>query len=225
MSNWKLSRPVAVLILLGVGLTLIGYFSPWVPHRAAGLAQTGFEIGEWIKFVPEVRTGASPLRRSNFYWPPVVAAIGLAMLAAGNRPWTWTNWLLVSLAALLSLFPFPLLEELKGAAGISANLGRFGLIAAGVAAAGLAVWRRQLPARIRGGILFLAAVVGLVLVSATFSAAEPIVEEVYRQLIDPGLGYNLSRSGMALLALVGICLQKRGGALGGRHLLAEQDNA
>ena len=192
------------LTLLGVLLILIGFFSPWVPHSTAGLALTGFEIGEWIKFAPEMRGEAPPLRRTNFYWPPVVAATGLAMLAAGARSWRLGDWLLIVLAALLSLFPFPLLEEIRGLGGVTASAGRFALVALGVAAAALAIWRRALPPRIRGLVLVANGALGVWMVSTAFSEAEPIVERLYAHLIDPGLGYNLTRGGMLILVLVGI---------------------
>jgi hypothetical protein len=192
------------LMLLGVLLILGGYFSPWVPHRAAGLALTGFEISEWIKFAPEVQTGAAPLRRASFYWPPFVAALGLALLATREPRWGWRAWLLVALSTVLSLLPFPLLEEVGDLAGIRNNLGRLALVAAGLATAALAVWRRHLPDRLRGTVMLLVGAGGTVLVTTAFSAAEPIVERLFNHLIDPGVGYHLTRGGMLLLALAGL---------------------
>jgi hypothetical protein len=189
---------------LGVALILVGYFSPWVPHRTAGLALTGFEIGEWIKFAPEVLSGSSPLRRVDFYWPPAVAAMGLALLAGNSRPWHWRDWSLVVIAVILSLFPFPLLEEINDLNGIKANIGRLGLVAMGEMTCLVIIARHGLPARVRGAALLLAAGAGVILVSRAFSTAEPIVERLYDQAIDPGLGYNLTRSGMALLSMAGI---------------------
>jgi len=201
MPNQKPLSLSTILTLLGVLFILVGFFSPWIPHSAVGLTLTGFEIGEWIKFTPEVRTGESPLRRTDFYWPPTVAAIGLAMLAAGSNRWRWLNWALVVLAALLSFLPFPLLEEVKSLDGVKANWERLALVAMGLAAAGLVAYKRQVPARARGIVLMAAAGVGVVLVSRAFSTAEPIVERLFNHLIDPGLGYNLTRGGMVLLAL------------------------
>jgi hypothetical protein len=197
-------RVPGLLILLGVPLILVGYFSPWIPHRAAGLALTGFEISEWIKFAPEVQTGTAPLRRASFYWPPFVAALGLAFLATRRHRWSWWAWLLVALSAMLSLLPFPLLEEVRDLVGIRNNLGRLALVAAGLATVALALWRRRLPDRLRGPLLLLVGVGGTVLVTTAFSAAEPIVERLYNHLIDPGVGYHLTRGGMLLLALAGL---------------------
>ncbi len=194
----------SVLVVLGVLLVLVGYFTPWIPHRAAGLALTGFEFSEWIKFAPEVRAGTIPLRRASFYWPPFVAAVGLALLAARGLRWGWSAWLLVVLSTLLSLLPFPLLEEVRNLPGIRANLGRLVLVAAGLIASALAVWRRQLPGRVRGAVLLLTAGTGVAAVTIAFSAAEPVVERLFDHLIDPGLGYQVTRGAMLLLALAGL---------------------
>jgi hypothetical protein len=192
------------LTLVGVLLVLIGFFSPWIPHRAAGLALTGFEIGEWIKFVPEVRAGVSPVRRSNFYWPVSVAAIGLVLVAAKGHRRSWWDWMTISLAALLSLLPLPPLEEIGSMDGIRSSLGRLLLVASGMIVTGAVAYRRGLPARVRGAVLASAAGVGVVLLSRAFSAAEPIVEGLLNRSIDPGLGYNLTRAGMVLLIAAGL---------------------
>jgi hypothetical protein len=197
-------RVSAVMALLGALLILVGYFSPWIPHRATGLALTGFELSEWIKFAPPVQAGTAPLHRASFYWPPFVAGLALALLAARERRWDASAWLLVALSAVLSLLPFPLLEEVRDVPGVRANLGRLGLVAAGLAVAALAAWRRQLPSRLRGAALLLAAGAGVILVTHAFSAAEPIVEGLFNRLIDPGIGYHLTRGAMLFLALAGI---------------------
>lgn len=197
-------RATKILIPLGVLLILVGYFSPWIPHRAVGLAMTGYEIAEWLKFAPEIRSGAAPVHVANFYWPPIVAAIGLTVLAARDRRWGWSDWLLVALGALFSLLPFPILEEVRNWAGIRGNLARLGLMSAGLAAAALASWRRKLPSVLRGGVLLLVAGLGVGLVTTAFSAAVPVVARLFNQPIDAGTGYQLTRAGMLLLCLAGL---------------------
>ncbi len=192
------------LTVIGVCLTLFGFFSPWVPNESAGLALTGFEIGEWIKFLPEMHSENSPLRRTDFYWPPVAAAAGLVALAADRSRWEPINWILFMLACACSLFPIPLLEELRGLGGISASTGRLVLTGLGLALAAMALWRRKLSLELRGAILIIPAGLGLVLTSIAFSAAEPIVERLYNHLIDPGLAFNLTQGGLLLLVLAGI---------------------
>jgi len=204
----------STLIILGALLTLVGYFSPWIPHQAAGLSITGFEMAEWIKFAPDVRNHTVALRRMDFYWPPVAAVIGLVALTTYHRKWRWYQWGLTIMALGLSLLPFPLFEEVNSLTGIKANWGRLGMVAYGLLAVGVSVWFKVWPAKFRGAGLTLISGLGLVLTSLALSAAEPIVEKLFNHLINPGLGYNLTRLGLILLMAAGGSLlfsqQKRG---------------
>ncbi len=192
---------LSTLALVGALGVLTGFFSPWVPHESAGLVLTGFELGEWIKFAPQVQSGAASPSRAGFYWPPVVAAAGLALGCVTTR--RWARWTLLAGAVLLSLLPVPLLEEVNNWQGILASRGRIALTFLGLTTA-TTVWWRQLTSRTRGAALALIAAVGLTLVSLTFSAAEPIVEQLYNHLIDPGVGYQVTRGGMAVLVVAGV---------------------
>jgi len=51
--------PSAELLLpVGVLCILIGYWAPWVAHPAAGLVQNGFDLSEFVKFLPQVKDGS-----------------------------------------------------------------------------------------------------------------------------------------------------------------------
>jgi len=200
--EWVKQRGWLILTLAGIALMLAGFFSPWVDHPVAGLALTGFEIGEWIKFAPEVRAGTAGLSRSGFYWPATAAAVGLAVVAASVERRTRIRWALLAGAAGVALLPFPLVEEITSRAGVQANWPRFGLIALGlIAVAAVAIWGHRLPRWAVGGALVAIGAGGLIVVSATFVAAEPIVERIYHRLIDPGAGLTMAQAG--LVALIG----------------------
>jgi hypothetical protein len=62
--------------LLGAALALIGVWGAWVPHRAAGLVLSGWDLAEFIKFLPGVSA-----TRELFYLPVWSASIALAVLA------------------------------------------------------------------------------------------------------------------------------------------------
>ncbi len=90
-------------------LALAGYFGPWVGHPAAGLVVTGLDLGEYVKFLPGVRSGATPLWREGFYAP--LAAVSLAWSLHAYRgelgyPW-WARAALLAgaIAAALNLLP------------------------------------------------------------------------------------------------------------------------
>lgn len=76
---------VSLTLLLGLALAIAGYFGPWVDHKTAALVLTGQDMGEFVKFLPEVRAGAILMIRELFYLPPFVAALGLILLMANRR--------------------------------------------------------------------------------------------------------------------------------------------
>ena len=97
MMRWIL--PLALLC------ALVGYFGPWIDHRVAGLIVTGLDFGEYVKFLPAVRTGAVTVWRAGFYAPLV--AIGTTALAIAYRTdlafkW-WLRFPLLALAAVAAL--------------------------------------------------------------------------------------------------------------------------
>ena len=79
-----------ILLILGLALAIVGYFGPWVDHKTAALVLTGQDMGEFVKFLPEVRAGTAPMIREFFYLPPFAAALGLILLMASKRlPIRW----------------------------------------------------------------------------------------------------------------------------------------
>ena len=48
-----------ILLPLGALLAFLGYVGPWVDHRVAGLAVLGLDLGEYVKFLPQVRAGTT----------------------------------------------------------------------------------------------------------------------------------------------------------------------
>jgi len=72
-------------LILGLALAIVGYFGSWVDHKTAALVLTGQDMGEFVKFLPEVRDGTAPMIREFFYLPPFAAALSLILLAASKR--------------------------------------------------------------------------------------------------------------------------------------------
>jgi len=73
-----LSRRLALL------LALVGYWLPWLTHPAAALRLNGYELSEWITFLPGVRDGSLPLNRLLFLLP--LACLALLFALAATRP-------------------------------------------------------------------------------------------------------------------------------------------
>ena len=74
-----------IVLILGLALAILGYFGPWVDHKTAALVLTGQDMGEFVKFLPEVRAGTVPMIREFFYLPPFAAALCLILLMASKR--------------------------------------------------------------------------------------------------------------------------------------------
>ena len=62
-------------ITAGFTVALAGYFMVWLPQPAAGLSFIGLDIGEWIKFLPQVQSGEAGINRNAFYLPPITLSL------------------------------------------------------------------------------------------------------------------------------------------------------
>ena len=90
-------------------LVLAGYFGSWVAHPTAGLAITGLDLGELVKFLPEIRDGSITVWRQGFYLPLVVVSFTCSMLAYrityAYHPALRLALLLAGAVAALNLLP------------------------------------------------------------------------------------------------------------------------
>ena len=68
--------------LAALGLALVGYWLPWLAVSPAALRLNGYELSEWVTFLPGVRDGTLPLSRLLFLMPLVCLAVLLALAAS-----------------------------------------------------------------------------------------------------------------------------------------------
>lgn len=115
------SGPFFSLQTLSLLLALIGYWTPWLTHRAVALRLNGYELSEWVTFLPGVRDGSLPFNRLAFLIPLACLALLLGIAASRFRPtatppssWLrlkWPRsiigWVLLVLAALCCYTIFP----------------------------------------------------------------------------------------------------------------------
>jgi len=80
--TWVLDM-VRILTLFGLLSILIGYWAPWVDHPAAGLVQNGFDLSEFVKFLPQVKSGGEPMTRWLLFLPLAAVALNLSLWAHG----------------------------------------------------------------------------------------------------------------------------------------------
>jgi hypothetical protein len=74
--------------LAALGLALVGYWMPWLTAPAAALRLNGYELSEWVTYLPGVRDGTLPLSRLLFLLPLACLALLLALAASrsGDAP-------------------------------------------------------------------------------------------------------------------------------------------
>ncbi|MFZ5918581.1 MAG: hypothetical protein ACOYZ7_16730 [Chloroflexota bacterium] len=197
-------------VLIGLMLAIVGYWGPWVDHAAAALVIAGFDLAEYVKFLPEVRAGSMPVIRELFYLAAPAAALCLA-LVLGNwqrhlPAWAWTA--LAALALWLALIVAPPVDfivrfadaTLRAEWGRQAALAGVGFL--GVAAALL--WARRLARWAAVSLFVLSAGTGTGVLLWQFFTVQPAIERVYNQPLAWGWGVWLMPLGFAL-AVVSAC--------------------
>jgi hypothetical protein len=190
--------------LLWVGFTLIlaGYLMVWLPQPVVGLSLIGLEMGEWVKFLPEVQAGLLP-DRNLFYLPPVLLGLMMALWTAGWPNGRWQSWAVRGVAVLVSLLAFPAVEAVRFEPAVQWLL-RIGLVGLVGVTAVLSGVMDRLPQRIRPLLLLVLAVAGLVLPSWAYLAVRPVIAELFRTDVGIGPGLLLHIAGNLLVVVTGL---------------------
>ena len=96
-------------LIVGVLCTLVGYWAPWITHRSVGLVQNGFDLSEFVKFLPQVKDGSESLVRWFFFLPLATTAFSICLLASwlsgASRKWLRLPFMAISLVLLVILIP------------------------------------------------------------------------------------------------------------------------
>jgi hypothetical protein len=97
------------LLPLSALAALAGYLGPWVDHPVAGLTILGLDLGEYVKFLSPVRSGAVSLWREGFYLPLLAVSLTCSLAAFRRElayPWAVRALLLAAaVVAALNLLP------------------------------------------------------------------------------------------------------------------------
>lgn len=106
--RWRV-RASTALLSIGLIFMAAAAWGAWVVHPSPGLTLLGIDLPEYVKFLPAVRSGQLSLTREVFYWPLVVLAAGLSLLALITRG-EWPRGLraglvLASIPCALALLP------------------------------------------------------------------------------------------------------------------------
>ncbi len=197
-----------LLTLACLAVAIVGYWGPWVDHFAAALVIPGFDLAEYVKFLPQVRAQAIPVTRELFYLPAPAAGLCLALhvgrMRRRMRAWAWAP--LAILAVTLTLVvapPLDFIARFPQDAGLRAEWGRQALLAAG--AFGMAMsallWADRLPRRTVPMWMTLIGGTGAAVPLWQFTTVRPAIERVYNKPVTLGWGLWLMPLGFGLLVL------------------------
>jgi hypothetical protein len=86
---------------VGLALAGLGYWGPWIWHPSAALTLIGLDLGEFVKFLPSVRSGQLTLHREIFFLPAAALSLNLTLIAyrRGSRL-KWPGKIIASLGAI-----------------------------------------------------------------------------------------------------------------------------
>jgi hypothetical protein len=201
-------RQSRFLFSAGCTVILAGYLMVWLPHESAGLSFIGVEIGEWVKFLPQVQAGQITPGRDLFYLPPITLGLIIALFTSGWPNRQGTTWLMRGLAVLVSLLAFPSIDAIRfePASEWLLRLLMIGLVIV-VALASSVISR--LDRRIIWATIVLIALFGCLLPSWTFFAVRPAVVELFRAPVRPGSGVWLNATGHLLILAVAVNILRR----------------
>jgi hypothetical protein len=198
-----------LLLAAGALAAFFGYVGPWVDHRVAGLAILGLDLGEYVKFLPLVRAGATGLWREGFYLPLV--AVSLALSLCIWRPefrWrpAWLGWLLLALgvcgaiAAALNLLPPAWTPSRMLTPEFRQQSLAIGLCLAAVA---FGPFLALLPRLVTGLAVLLLSAAAAVVPVLQFLRVLPEIGGLYNDTLVPGWGMYLMLGGLVLLMVMG----------------------
>ena len=197
------------VVRLGFTLILLGYLMVWLPHSIAGLSFIGLEVGEWVKFLPQVRLGEIAADRNLFYLPPITLGLMLALWTTGWPNRRWQSWVVRGMAVMVAFLAFPAIEAVLDE-GVDQWLARVLLIGLVVLVAALIPLLDRLPGRSGANFALIAtislAVIGLALPTWAYLAVRPAVAQLFDQQVGTGPGLWLNGIGHLLVAVATLWL-------------------
>ncbi len=203
----------ALLTVLGLWLMGVGGgFAPWVWREAVALQLTAPGLAEFVKFLPEVRTGQLHPQRLYFLTPLFVAMLLLPLLTA-NRQLHLPNWLRwgvrltvipLALAALSPVWTPTILLAPEFRLQTS-------LTCLSLALVGLAPLLRHIPLMLLQAALLLGGGLSLFAAGWQFSLVHAPLEAVYHQPIAWGNGWWLTLAGWLISLLASLFVRPLSG--------------
>lgn len=189
------------LIPLAGLLTLVGYFGPWVNHRVAGLVIMGLDLGEYVKFLPEVRSGQITLWREGFYLPLVTVSVAFSLSSFRKRfnyHWlTRSVFIAFAIMAALNLLPPAWTPERLVTPEFRLQTMLMGICLGTVA---FSPFLALLPAWTATIIIIVLSVLALWVPLRGFLNVLPLISGLYNHSLQPGWGMFVMAFGLVVLA-------------------------
>jgi len=200
---------------MGLILALVGYWGPWVDHKAAALVLSGLDMADFVKLLPGVRAGTERVVRELFYLPPLAAALCLALLALTPSLWghgghpRWARAIVLAVAVLLApvvLPPYPSVLRALWSPELRWQLAASVLC---LLLIGMGLCRRP-SASLAAWLMVALALAGAILPPWQFFSIRDALDQVYGQPIRVGWGLWLTVAGFLLVAAGAIGLLSKG---------------
>lgn len=188
------------LLYLSFTAILLGYWLIWLPGPVAGLQLIGLEMGEWVKFLPEVRAGQISASRNLFYVPPLLLGLLMAFSTA-HWPNRWQTWLVRLLAVAVAWLAFPSLDAIRFEPR-SEWLLRLVMIGVVMAVAVGSHWLRRRFAAALPIILTSLALAGALLPTWAYLAMRPAIMNALARPVGFGPGLWLNGIGFMIAAAI-----------------------
>lgn len=191
-----------VLLPVGLLLALAGYFGAWVAHPVSGLVVTGLDLGEYVKFLPSVRSGTTTIWREGFYLPLLAASLAATMAAFRAEfryGWPLRGLLLaLSIVAALNLLPpawtpTRLLEtefRLQSASLVTL-----------LGAVSISPFLALLPRRLVAILVTLPTLAAIIMPARAFFQILPEISSLYSRQLSAGWGLWLMLAGLLMIIL------------------------
>ncbi|MDX1523680.1 MAG: hypothetical protein R3264_18775 [Anaerolineae bacterium] len=192
------------LLPLGLFLTgLGGAFAPWIWRDSVALQLTAPGLAEFVKFLPEIRTGTLRIERLYFLLPLFLAMLALPLFAE-NKKLALPLWLRWSLR--LSVIPFALasLSPVWTPAVLIAPEFRLqtGLASVAIGLAIIAPLLNHASLKILCLFLLIGGIAALILPIWQFSLVQASISTAYDEPVSLGWGWWLTQAGL-ILSIVG----------------------
>ena len=216
--------------LAALALALAGYWLPWLTHPVAALRLNGYELSEWVTFLPGVRDGSLPLSRLVFLLPLGCLALllGLAsswhasppphlLTAVSSRPASptprsglsallpaikgWGGWGMLLLSLFCTFIVFPPYPYLLTAYADPEYRTQLFVASLGLVVLLLALY---LPSDLKATLQVVLAVLGGALGLWSLLLLRPVASDLLGSTWAIGIGWPIMLAGFVLLAWVGI---------------------